>query len=50
MKNNLQTNPFLFKTIVLLTSILLVMIYNQSKAANVACFDDAKAYHFVVVK
>jgi len=34
MKNSLQTNPLLFKTIVLITCFMLVMFYNKSKAAD----------------
>jgi len=34
MKNILQTNPFLSKTIVLVTCFMLVMLYNKSKAAD----------------
>ncbi len=34
MKNSLQTNPLLFKTIVLITCFMLVMFYNKSKASN----------------
>lgn len=35
MKNNLQTNPLLFKLLVLITCFMLVIFYNQSKAAGV---------------
>jgi hypothetical protein len=35
MKNNLQTTPLLFKMVVLITSFILVMLYNQSKAATI---------------
>ncbi|MBC7888675.1 MAG: hypothetical protein H7Z13_12410 [Ferruginibacter sp.] len=34
MKNNLQTNPLLFKMIVLITCSMLVMLYNKSLAAE----------------
>ncbi len=34
MKNNFQTNPAIFKIIVLITCFMLVIIYNKSKAAN----------------
>jgi hypothetical protein len=32
MKNGLQMNPFVFKMIVLVTCMMLVMLYNKSKA------------------
>jgi hypothetical protein len=35
MKNNLQTTPLLVKMVVLFTSFMLVMLYNQSKAATI---------------
>lgn len=34
MKNNLQTNPILFKMAVLITCFMLVILYNKSKAAE----------------
>lgn len=34
MKNLFQTNPVLFKAIVLITCFMLVMFYNKSKAAD----------------
>ncbi len=33
MKNGLQTNPVMFKMIVLVTCFMLAMLYNKSKAA-----------------
>jgi hypothetical protein len=35
MRNSFQTNPVVFKIIVLITCFLLVMIYNKSKAADI---------------
>ena len=34
MKKNLQANPVIFKMAILITSFILVMIYNQSKAVQ----------------
>ena len=31
MKNNLQTNPILFKMVLLVTCFMLVMLYNKSQ-------------------
>jgi hypothetical protein len=31
MKNNLHSNPLIFKMIVLVTCFMLVMLYNKSK-------------------
>ena len=31
MKNNLQTNPILFKMVLLVTCLMLVMLYNKSQ-------------------
>jgi hypothetical protein len=31
MKNNLHTNPLIFKMILLVTCFMLVMLYNKSK-------------------
>ena len=35
MKNNLHTNPLLFKLIVLVTCFMLVILYNKSKAGDI---------------
>ena len=32
MKNNLQTNPLLFKMLVLVTCFMLVILYNKAQA------------------
>jgi hypothetical protein len=32
MKNGLQSNPMMFKVVVLLTCFMLVMFYNKAKA------------------
>ena len=34
MKKNLHASPVIFKMAILITSFILVMIYNQSKAAQ----------------
>jgi hypothetical protein len=34
MKNGLQTNPVMFKMILLVTCFMLAMLYNKSKAAT----------------
>jgi len=34
MKNDLQSNPALFKIVILFTCFMLVLLYNKSKAAN----------------
>jgi hypothetical protein len=34
MRNSFQTNPVIFKIIVLITCFMLVLIYNKSKAAG----------------
>lgn len=35
MKNNLQSNPLLFKMILLVTCFMMVILYNKSRAADV---------------
>ncbi len=40
MKNDLQSNPALFKIVILFTCFMLVLLYNRTKAA--AYLPDAK--------
>lgn len=34
MKNNLQTNPLIFKLLVLITCFMVAILYNKSQASN----------------
>lgn len=45
MKNDLQTNPILFKMVVLVTCFLMAILYNKSKAAEMTA--DKVAVNFL---
>ncbi len=49
MKNGLHMNPLLFKMVVLVTCIMLVMLYNKSKAADV-CIKKQATEHAIVMR
>lgn len=49
MKNGLHMNPLLFKMVVLVTCIMLVMLYNKSKAADV-CIQKQATAHAIVMR
>jgi len=49
MKNGLHMNPLLFKMVALVTCIMLVMLYNKSKAAEV-CIKKHAAEHTIVMR
>lgn len=49
MKNSLQTKPFIFKIIVLVTCFMMVMFYNQSKAAATSS-SISRASHLFIIK
>ena len=48
MKNGLHMNQLLFKMVVLVTCIMLVMLYNKSKAADVCIKRKAEAQAIVM--
>ncbi len=49
MKNGLQMNPFLFKMVVLVTCMMLVMLYNKSKGADV-CVKKHNTQHVIAMR
>jgi hypothetical protein len=49
MKNGLHMNPLLFKMVALVTCIMLVMLYNKSKAADV-CIKKQTTPHTIVMR
>ena len=50
MKNSLQTNSFIFKIIVLVTCFMMVMFYNQSKAAATVSLTSTASHLSVIMK